>query len=73
LSNSKDKSKISGSVCAVIPFYNEKPTLYKVLNKTTKYVHFAIAVNDGLNDDAYLNERKNSEIKLIDLEKKYGK
>lgn len=73
MSNSKDKSKIPGSVCAIIPFYNEKPTLYKVLDETKKYVHFTFAVNDGSNDDTYENERKIEKVKFIDLGKNYGK
>ena len=73
MSNSKDKSKIPGSVCAVIPFYNEKATLNKVLDETIKYVHFTIAVNDGSNDDNYENERKIETVKFVDLEKNFGK
>ena len=73
MSNSKDRSNIPGSVCAVIPFYNEKATLNKVLNETAKYVHFTFAVNDGSNDDIYENERKIQKVKIIYLEKNYGK
>jgi glycosyltransferase involved in cell wall biosynthesis len=73
LSNSKDKNKIPCSACAVIPFYNEKATLNKILNETTNYVQFIFAVNDGSDDDSYENERKNKKVKFIDLEKNYGK
>ena len=73
MSNSKDKSKIPGLICAVIPFYNEKATLIKVLGETAKYVHFTYAVNDGSNDDTYEDERKTQKVKFIDLEKNYGK
>ena len=73
MSNSKDKNKIPGSVCAVIPFYNEKETLNHVLDETTKYVQFLFAVNDGSNDDNYADERKTQKVKFIKHEKNYGK
>ncbi|MGB5288352.1 MAG: glycosyltransferase family 2 protein [Ignavibacteriaceae bacterium] len=73
MSNSKDKNNIPGSICAVIPFYNEKATLNKVLLETTKYVHYIFAVNDGSNDDTYDYERKNTKVKFIDLENNFGK
>ena len=73
MNNSKDKSKIPCSVCAIVPFYNEKATLNKVLAETAKYVHFTFAVNDGSNDDTYEDERKIENVKFIDLEKNYGK
>jgi len=73
LSNSKDKNNTPGSICAVIPFYNEKATLKKVLLETTKYVHYIFAVNDGSNDDTYENGKKNTKVKFIELEKNYGK
>ncbi len=58
MNNSKDINKNTNSVCAVIPFYNEKETLDFVLDETLKYVDFIFAVNDGSNDDSYQNERK---------------
>ncbi len=54
-------------------FYNEKETLNIVLDETLKYVDFIIAVNDGSNDDSYQSTRKKSRIKIIDLDKNYGK
>jgi len=73
LNNLKDINKITNSVCAVIPFYNEKETLNIVLDETLKYVDYIFAVNDGSNDDSYQSTRKKSDIKVIDLDKNYGK
>ena len=73
MNNSKDKSNNPGSVCAVIPFYNEKETLYKVLDETSKYVQFIIAVNDGSDDASYKEENQKTNIKFINLDKNYGK
>lgn len=73
MSNSKDINKKPDSICAVIPFYNEKDTLKLVLDETLKYVNFIIAVNDGSTDDSYVDERKKSQVVIIDLDKNYGK
>jgi glycosyltransferase involved in cell wall biosynthesis len=73
LNSLKDKNKIPDSVCAVIPFYNEKETLNKILNETSNYVKFIFAVNDGSLDDSYLIERQNPNVKFIDHDKNYGK
>ncbi len=73
MNNLKDINKITNSVCAVIPFYNEKETLNIVLDETLKYVDYVFAVNDGSNDDHYQSTRKKSRIKIIDLDKNYGK
>jgi glycosyltransferase involved in cell wall biosynthesis len=73
LSSLKDKSKIPGSVCAIIPFYNEYETLNNILHETSKYVKFIFAVNDGSNDDSYKIERQISNVKFIDHDKNYGK
>jgi glycosyltransferase involved in cell wall biosynthesis len=73
LNNSKDISKSTKLVCAVVPFYNEKETIDLVLDETIKYVKFIIAVNDGSSDDSYQTARKKSDIKIIDLDKNYGK
>jgi glycosyltransferase involved in cell wall biosynthesis len=73
LSNSKGINKITDTVCAVIPFFNEKETLKFVLDETLKYVQFIFAVNDGSNDDTYVNLNNDSKIKLITLERNYGK
>jgi glycosyltransferase involved in cell wall biosynthesis len=73
LSNLKDKNKISPSVCAVIPFYNEKESLCKILNETRNYVYFIFAINDGSIDDSYQVERQIPNVKIIDHDKNYGK
>ena len=73
MNNSKDINKVTNSVCAVIPFYNEKETLEFVLDETLKYVDYIFAVNDGSNDDSYQHLRNKSSIKVIDLDQNYGK
>jgi glycosyltransferase involved in cell wall biosynthesis len=73
LSSLKEKNKNPGSICAVIPFYNEKETLIKILNETSHYVKFIYAVNDGSVDDSYQTERQISNVKFIDHDKNYGK
>ncbi len=73
MNNSKEINKVTNSVCAVVPFYNEKETLENVLDETLKYVDFIFAVNDGSNDDSYQIARKKPRIKIIDFDKNYGK
>jgi len=73
LNNSRDINKKSDSVCAIIPFYNEKETLNTVLEKTAKFVDHIIAVNDGSNDNLYLEERKKTFVEIIELDKNFGK
>lgn len=73
MSSSSLKSNYYGSVCAVIPFYNEKETLNKILNETSNYVKFIFAINDGSVDNSYEIERQNSNVKFIDHGKNYGK
>lgn len=73
MSNSKEINKNSNSVCAVIPFYNEKDNLQISLTETLKYVQFIIAVNDGSDDDTYVHLDNQSKIKFINLDRNYGK
>lgn len=73
MSSSKDRSSSDSSICAVIPFYNEKDSLKIVLDETIKYVNFIVAVNDGSDDGGYTNERTYSYVKFIDFGKNYGK
>jgi glycosyltransferase involved in cell wall biosynthesis len=73
LSNSKGINKITDPVCAVIPFFNEKETLKFVLDETLKYVQFIFTVNDGSDDDTYVNLDNESKIKIINLDRNYGK
>jgi glycosyltransferase involved in cell wall biosynthesis len=69
----KDKINKSDSVCAVIPFYNEKSTLLEVIKETTKFVDFIFAVNDGSNDDNYETEKNEKDVQFIEHNKNYGK
>ncbi|MFI5236369.1 MAG: glycosyltransferase family 2 protein [Ignavibacteriales bacterium] len=73
MNNSKDKNNINTSVCAVIPFYNEKETLHKTLNETCKYVQFIFAIDDGSNDAWQEIKLDRPEIKYISLGKNSGK
>jgi glycosyltransferase involved in cell wall biosynthesis len=73
LNNSKDINKKSDSVCAIIPFYNEKETLNTVLEETAKFVDYIIAVNDGSIDSLYLEERNKLSVEIIELDKNFGK
>ena len=73
MSNSKQINKKVDHVCAVIPFYNEKETLKKIINETSNFVDHIIAVNDGSTDDLYTEESKLNCVEFIKLEKNYGK
>ncbi len=50
--------------CAVIPFYNEKNTIQKVIDKTLEYVDYLILVDDGSNDDYSISYNKEKSILL---------
>ncbi|HSL87802.1 MAG TPA: glycosyltransferase family 2 protein [Ignavibacteriaceae bacterium] len=60
-------------VCAVIPFFNERKTLRKVVEKTLLFVNEVIAVNDGSTDGsgAELNDLKH--VYLLNLVNNNGK
>ena len=73
MSNSKVTGSNNSSVCAVIPFYNEKETINIVLQETIKYVQFIFAINDGSDDGFYYNANQESKIKFINLNRNYGK
>jgi glycosyltransferase involved in cell wall biosynthesis len=73
LNNSKVISSKSIRVCAVIPFYNEKETITAVITDALNYVQFIFAVNDGSDDGFSIKAFDRSEIKLINLDKNYGK
>jgi glycosyltransferase involved in cell wall biosynthesis len=73
LSNSKVTGSNNSSVCAVIPFYNEKETINIVLQETIKFVQFIFAINDGSDDGFYYNANQESNIKFINLDRNYGK
>jgi glycosyltransferase involved in cell wall biosynthesis len=72
LSSSKDISKSSDQIYAVIPFYNEKDTLSRILNDALIYVDKIIAVNDG-SDDCWSFVEKNDKIHFINLDQNSGK
>lgn len=73
MNNSKEISRKPDSVCAVIPFYNEKETLSIVLDETLNYVNFIFAVDDGSIDNSHLSVKNKSLVKFIHFEKNFGK
>lgn len=72
MSSSKATRNSSSQICAVIPFYNEKETLGKILNETLNYVDVIFAVNDG-SDDGWGNENNEDKVYIINLERNFGK
>jgi glycosyltransferase involved in cell wall biosynthesis len=73
LNNSKVINSKAHRICAVIPFYNEKETITNIVNDTLDYVQFVFAVNDGSDDGFSIEAINQSEIKLINLDRNYGK
>ena len=73
MSNSKVTNSNTKSICAVVPFYNEKETINIVLQETIKYVQFVFAVNDGSDDGFIPDASQKSKIKFINLDRNYGK
>ena len=71
--NLKQIKKKVDPVCAVIPFYNEKESLKKILDETSKFVDHIIAVNDGSTDSTYTEECNLKGVECIVLNKNYGK
>jgi glycosyltransferase involved in cell wall biosynthesis len=69
LINSNHKS----SICAVIPFYNEKDFIYDVISQTLKFVDKVFAINDGSVDGSEKLISNIENLKLISLERNYGK
>ena len=67
--NSNHKS----SICAVIPFYNEKDFIYDVISQTLKFVDKVFAINDGSVDGSEKLISNIENLELISLEKNYGK
>ncbi len=59
--------------CAVIPFYNEKPTLKKIIETTLPLIDFLILVNDGSTDSWQQEIPQNQKIIVISNEKNLGK
>jgi len=73
LNNSKVIKKINNSVCAVVPFFNEKETLDTILDETINYVNFIFAINDGSTDHSYQYENNKPNVRIVRLDKNYGK
>lgn len=66
-------SEKKNKTCAVIPFYNEKPTLKKIIDKTLPFVDFLILVNDGSTDNWEEEISGNRQITLISHKNNLGK
>ncbi|MBK8946523.1 MAG: glycosyltransferase family 2 protein [Ignavibacteriae bacterium] len=66
---SENKNKI----CAVIPFYNEKSTLDKIISETLNFVDLLILVNDGSTDNWQTEIPTNEKLILISHENNLGK
>lgn len=69
MNNLKNKIK----VCAVIPFYNEKSFIRKLIVNTSKYVDFICAVDDGSVDNSFAEISDLNNLEIIKLDKNYGK
>ncbi|GBD88030.1 undecaprenyl-phosphate mannosyltransferase [bacterium BMS3Abin03] len=68
-----NRSEEKNRVAAIIPFYNECETIGIVINNTLQYVDMVIAVNDGSTDSFEELIPKSGKVKLITLNKNYGK
>ena len=66
-------SKNINNRAAVIPFYNEKNTLKKIISETSKFVDIIILVNDGSTDTWDLEIPDCENIFLISHDKNLGK
>ncbi len=64
---------MTGKTIAVLPFYNEAPTLGKVISEVLKYVDFLVAVNDGSTDDWQSKIPKDERIFLVHHSENLGK
>ncbi len=67
------KLNLASKICAVIPFYNEKPFILNVVLDTLKYVDNIIAVNDGSEDGSEKLIQDLENVILLDLRSNYGK
>lgn len=63
----------SVKTCAVIPFYNEKGTIKKVVEQSLSFVDFVIAVNDGSTDGSEKEIYGYDNVYLINFEINTGK
>ena len=48
-------SKNRNKIAAVIPFFNEKNTVHRIIQATLKHVDAVIAIDDGSTDDSAVN------------------
>jgi len=69
LNNLENKNNIA----AVIPFFNERRTIYQIINNTLKYVDYVIAVDDGSTDDSISKITENKKIELLKIKVNRGK
>jgi len=69
LNNLENKNNIA----AVIPFFNERRTIYQIINNTLKYVDCVIAVDDGSTDDSLSKITENKKIELLKIKVNRGK
>ena len=63
----------ASKICAVIPFYNEKPFILNVVHDTLKYVDNIIAVNDGSEDGSEKLIQDLENVNLLGLRSNCGK
>ena len=61
------------NIAAVIPFFNERRTIYQIINNTLKYVDCVIAVDDGSTDDSLSKITENKKIELLKIKVNRGK
>ncbi|MFZ1290111.1 MAG: glycosyltransferase family 2 protein [Melioribacteraceae bacterium] len=66
-------SESKNKICAIIPFYNEKSTLKKIVSDTLNFVDLIILVNDGSTDNWQEEIPKVENIHLISNEINLGK
>jgi len=50
------------TIIAIIPAFNEQNTVEKVILETKKYVNKVILVDDGSNDNTYINAKKYADV-----------
>ena len=65
--------KHKSNICAVIPFYNEKDFLFKVVTQTLKYVDKVFAINDGSTDGSEDLVHDIENLVLININSNTGK
>lgn len=73
MNSSKATKNRSIQIGAVIPFYNEKETLVKILNDTLNYVDVIYAVDDGSDDNWTFDHHQDDRVHFIILDKNHGK